>query len=249
MNYRSSKLRQALASEYVAGTLTGAARRRFKRLMAEDPSLSEEVKYWEQRFGDLGIFEPVPPRELVWTEIEQRIRQTQGGVIPIEAARQNRRMMFWRLWAGLATAASVVLSVILIRQQPPAPPFPPPKPQIDVRFVQAQAYVAALKLPSEEGQWTVSVLPDSRSVRVIASQPAKLGVDEDYELWWIGDEGNATSLGLLPRDGAWQVLLPSHLRVKANGRVAVSLEPAGGSQAENGPSGPVLLAAPLVPSV
>ncbi|MGH8519803.1 MAG: anti-sigma factor [Panacagrimonas sp.] len=249
MNYRSTKLRQALASEYVAGTLTGAARERFKRLMAEDPSLREEVKYWELRFGDLGIFEPVPPRELVWTEIEQRIRQTPGVVIPIEAARQKRRLMFWRLWAGLATAASVVLAVILVRQQPPSAPLLPTKPPIDVRFVQAQAYVAALKLPKEDAQWTVSVLPDSCALRVIASQPAKLAEDEDYELWWLGEDGGATSLGLLPRDGAWQVLLPSHLRVKANGRVAVSLEPAGGSQAEDGPSGPVLLATPLVPSV
>lgn len=249
MNYRSSKLRQALASEYVAGTLTGAARRRFKHLMSEDPSLRDEVKYWEQRFGDLGIFEPVPPRELVWTEIEQRIRQTPGDVIPIEAARQRRRLMFWRLWAGLATAASVVLGVIVLSEQPPGAPLVPPRPPIDVRYVQAQAYVAALKLPREDAQWTVSVLPDSRALRVIASAPAKIGLDEDYELWWLGEDSSVTSLGLLPREGAWQVLLPAHLRVKASGRVAVSLEPAGGSQAEDGPSGPVLLTTPLVPSV
>lgn len=249
MNYGSTKLRQALASEYVAGTLIGAARQRFKRLMAQDPSLRDEVKYWEERFGDLGIFEPVPPRELVWTEIEQRIRQTPGGIIPIEVARQRRRLMFWRLWAGLATAASVVLSVMLLHQKPPAAPLLPPKPQIVERLVQAQAYVAAVKLPEEDVQWTVSVLPDSRALRVIASAPAKLPEDEDYELWWLGDDGSATSLGLLPREGAWQVLLPAQLRVKAAGRVAVSLEPAGGSQAEDGPSGPILVSTPLVPSV
>jgi anti-sigma-K factor RskA len=246
MNYRSSKLRQALASEYVAGTLIGAARQRFKRLMAEDPSLREEVKYWEQRFGDLGIFEPVPPRELVWTEIEQRIHQKPGGVIPIEAARQQRRLMFWRMWAALATAAAVVFGVMLWGDRPPLDTMVPSPPRVVP--VQAQAYVAALKLPKEDGQWIVSVLPDSRALRVIASQPAKLTEDQEYELWWLGDDGSATSLGLLPRDGAWQVLLPAHLRVKASGRVAVSLEPAGGSQAEDGPSGPVLITTPLVPS-
>ena len=41
MNYQSTKLRQALASEYVAGTLIGAARRRFQRLLAEDRTLRE----------------------------------------------------------------------------------------------------------------------------------------------------------------------------------------------------------------
>lgn len=249
MNYQSTKLRQALASEYVAGTLIGAARKRFKRLLAEDPTLREEVRYWEERFGTLGIFEPVPPRELVWTEIEQRIYQTAGNVIPIVAKRQQRSLMIWRLWAGLATAASVVLAVMVIRDQPARAPFLPEKPQVVERLVQAQAYVAALKLPQEDAQWTVSVLPDSRALRVIASQKAKLKEDEDYELWWLAEDGAVTSLGLLPREGAWQVLLPAHLHVKASGRVAVSLEQAGGSQAENGPSGPVLLAAPLVPSV
>lgn len=249
MNYRSTKLRQALASEYVAGTLIGAARKRFKRLIAEDPTLRDEVRYWEERFGDLGIFEPVPPRDLVWTEIEQRIYQAHGNVIPIVAKRHQRSLMFWRLWAGLATAASVVLAVIVARAQPPRPPFPPDKPQVVERIVQAQAYVAALKLPKEGAQWTVSVSPDSRALRVIASERAKLTEDQDYELWWLADDGGVTSLGLLPREGAWQVLLPSHLRVKANGRVAVSLEQAGGSQAEDGPSGPVLLATPLVPSI
>lgn len=249
MNYRSTKLRQALASEYVAGTLIGAARKRFKRLLADDPSLREEVRYWEERFSDLGIFEPVPPRELVWTEIEQRIYQTHGNVIPIVAKRQQRRLMFWRLWAGLATAASVVLAVMVLRERPPGVPFPPDKPQVVERVVQAQAYVAALRLPDEDAQWTVSVSPDSRALRVISSERARLTEDQDYELWWLADDGAVTSLGLLPREGAWQVLLPAHLRVKASGRVAVSLEQAGGSQAEDGPSGPVLLAAPLVPSI
>ena len=249
MKDQSTKLRQALASEYVAGTLIGAARRRFQRLLAEDHTLREEVRYWEERFGDLGIFEPVPPRELVWTEIEQRIHQVPGDVIPIVAKRQRRSLMFWRLWAALATAASVVLAVMLLSLQQQRKDFLPAVPPVVERVVQAQAYVAAIKLPHEEGQWTVSVLPDSRALRVIASQHANLGGDQDYELWWLGADGGVTSLGLLPRDGAWQVLLPAHLQVKATGRVAVSLEQAGGSQAENGPSGPILLTTPLVPSV
>lgn len=245
MNYRSTKLRQALAAEYVAGTLGGAARRRFKRLLCDDAALRAEVRYWEARFNDLGIFEPVPPRAQVWTEIEERIRQP-GVVVPLVARRQERRLTFWRLWAGLATAASLVLAVMLLREQPLVLPAPP---QVKEVRVPAQAYVAALRLPDEDAQWTVSVLPDSRALRVIASQRAKLGEQQDYELWWLAEDGSVTSLGLLPREGAWQVLLPAHLRVKATGKVAVSLEPAGGSPARTGPSGPVLLAAPLVPSV
>ena len=91
------------------------------------------------------------------------------------------------------------------------------------------------------------VLPDTRALRVLVNGPAKLPTDQDYELWWLGDEG-VTSLGLLPRQGAWQVPLPSQVRVNPTTKVAVSLEPAGGSQAVDGPSGPVLVATQLVPS-
>ncbi|MGQ0698566.1 MAG: anti-sigma factor [Panacagrimonas sp.] len=247
MNYQSTQLRQALASEYVAGTLVGAARRRFQKLLAQDPSLREEVRYWEERFNGLGIFEPVPPRALVWTEIEQRMRQTSDKVIPIVAKRQQVSLNFWRLWAGLATAASVVLGVILLRQ-PEGLPFLPPQRQVVEVKVQVQAYIAAVKLPKEDAQWTVSILPDSRSVRVIASGAVKLREDEEYELWWLDDEG-VTSLGLLPRNGAWQAMLPKNVQPRSTGRIAVSLEPPGGSQAESGPSGPVLMATPLVPSI
>jgi anti-sigma-K factor RskA len=248
MKYQSPKLRQVLAAEYVAGTLVGAARRRFQKLLARDPALRAEVRYWEERFGDLGLFEPVPPRDVVWTEIEQRIRQVPGKVIPIVAQRDQRSLMFWRAWAGLATAASLVLALMVLRTPEPVPSEQPQRQIVEVK-VQAQAYLAALRLPNENAQWTVSVLPDSRALRVIASERAKLAEDQDYELWWLGEDGGVTSLGLLPREGAWQVLLPAHLRVKASGKVAVSLEPAGGSPAENGPSGPVLMAAPLVPSI
>lgn len=235
-----------LAAEYVIGTLTGAARRRFRRLLTEDRELREEVRYWTQRFDELGVFEPVPPRDTVWAEIEQRIREQRGTVVPPMAQRRQPGLNFWRAWAGLATAASVALAVLLARHPAPIPPPAPPE-RVEVR-VQAQAYVAALRLPREDTQWTVSVLPDTRAVRVIANGPTRLGEDEDYELWWLGDEGVA-SLGLLPRNGVWQVALPPQVHVRANGKLAVSLEPAGGSPAQSGPSGPVLLATPLVPSV
>lgn len=247
MNYRAPKLRQMLAAEYVAGTLVGAARRRFRRLLAEDPALRAEVRYWEARFGDLGIFEPVPPRAQVWAEIEQRVQAAPPGMEPVFEHRHRASITFWRLWAGFSTAACVLLAVLLLRQYAPPPSLPDPPKVVELK-VQAQAYVAAIRLPDEDAQWTVSVLPDTRAVRVLANGNIKLGFNEDYELWWLGDDG-VISLGLLPRQGAWQVALPPQVRVRPSGRIAVSLEPAGGSPAKDGPSGPVLIATPLVPSV
>lgn len=250
MKYESTKLKQMLAAEYVIGTLVGGARKHFKRWLAQDRWLRGEVRYWEERFAQLGVFEAVPPREAVWAEIQFRIETMKDKVVPLVAPLDSRRRLglnFWRAWSGLATAASLLLAFVLLHQPAPESTAPVETRVVEVK-VPVQSYVAALRLPKEDAQWTVSVLPDTRLLRVIVNGPSKLSVDEDYQLWWLADEG-VTSLGLLPRSGAWEALLPVNVRPSAAGKVAVSLEPAGGSQAVTGPSGPVLLAAPLVPSI
>lgn len=246
MKYDSLKLKQMLAAEYVVGTLVGGARRRFRRLLVQDRWLRGEVRYWEQRFAQLGVFEPVPPREVVWAEIQRRVHAQERTVVPIES-RQPQNLNFWRAWSGLATAASLILAVLLLRQPEPTRSADEVPRRVEVR-VPVQAYVGALQLPNETAQWTVSLVPETRSLRVIAHGPSQLSLQQDYQLWWLTDEG-VTSLGLLPRNGAWEVLLPLNVRPRGVAKVAVSLEPAGGSHAADGPSGPVLLAAPLVPSI
>lgn len=247
VKYESTKLKQMLAAEYVIGTLVGGARKHFRRWLRQDRWLRGEVRYWEERFAQLGVFEPVPPRDIVWAEIQFRIEAMNDKLTPLTTRRRQLSLNFWRAWSGLATAASLLLAVFLIRQPAQEPVALVPARMVEVK-VPVQSYVAALRLPKEDAQWTVSVLPDTRLLRVIVNGPAKLSVDKDYQLWWLAGE-SVTSMGLLPRSGAWETLLPTNVRAIAAGKLAVSLEPAGGSPAETGPSGPVLLASPLVPSI
>lgn len=261
MKYQSIQLRQALASEYVLGTLTPRARKRFQRLLAQDASLRADVRTWEERFSGAVVYPPVVPRDVVWSGIQLRLLQDTAKVVPITAAPSPKppNVALWRSWAGLATAASVVLGVLLVRQlRIPPPPIPEPR-IVTVRVevpvpvnvnvpVPVQAYVAAVRLPNEEAQWTVSLLPDARSLRVSANAAAKLGKEQDYELWWLDDTG-VTSLGLLPRDGVAQTTLPAGVHPRAGGKVAISLEPSGGSTTGKGPSGPVLVASAVVSSI
>lgn len=247
MKYESTLLKQMLAAEYVVGTLVGGARRRFRRLLAQDRWLRGEVRYWEQRFAQLGVFAPVPPRELVWAEIQRRLGAQDAKVVALESRRPQPSMNFWRAWSGLATAATLVLAVLLVRQPEVLPSVPEPPRQVEVR-IPVQTYVGALQLPNEAAQWTVSLVPDTRMLRVIAHAPSQLSATQDYQLWWLTDEG-VVSLGLLPRNGASEAPLPLNVRPSGGAKVAVSLEPAGGSRSVDGPSGPVLLAAPLMPSI
>ena len=54
MNYNRADLLDRLASEYVLGTLHGAARRRFDKLLSESPAARAAVQAWEQRLGTAG---------------------------------------------------------------------------------------------------------------------------------------------------------------------------------------------------
>lgn len=240
MRYESTRLKQMLAAEYVLGTLVGGARRRFQRLLGGDRWLRGEVRYWQQRFDELGGFEPMPPREVVWAEIERRIRQAQDTVVPLHA---HRRRPIWNYAAGLAAAASLALAALLLRQTAPeAPSAPPPLAQATAKI---PALVATLSPPDEAASWSLRVLPDRQVLQLRASARATLAAQSDYQLWWLKDDGGVASLGLLPREGVRNIALPPALNIKAGGKVAVSLEPAGGSPARTAPSGPVLLAAPL----
>ncbi|MEP4391355.1 MAG: hypothetical protein ABJ345_02780, partial [Marinobacter sp.] len=61
---------EALAAEYVLGSLHGSARRRFERWMMESVRVRQEVWFWEEKLGHLGarIEEEQPPAS-VWAGI------------------------------------------------------------------------------------------------------------------------------------------------------------------------------------
>ena len=74
MDYGNRERADALASQYVAGTLRGPARRRFETLMAAHPALRQAVAAWRARLMPLtGAVEPQAPPASAWAGIEQRL--------------------------------------------------------------------------------------------------------------------------------------------------------------------------------
>ena len=74
MDYGNRELADALASQYVAGTLRGPARRRFETLMAAHPALRQAVEAWRARLMPLtGAVEPQAPPASAWAGIERRL--------------------------------------------------------------------------------------------------------------------------------------------------------------------------------
>src|SRR5688572_28192346 len=117
-SYSNPQLRDALAAEYVIGTLRGRARARFESLARYDPALRRLVADWEQRLTPLaaGAGEIAPPPR-VWQAVARRV----GG--SARDANGWGSLAFWRGLAATATAFTLVLAVVLARLPAPQPPM------------------------------------------------------------------------------------------------------------------------------
>lgn len=185
---------EILAAEYVLGSLHGQARRRFERWMMESGRVRQEVWFWEQKLGQLSAeVQPVEPPKSVWQAIERRLwpQAAESG----KRARSGLSWL-WPSWSLLATAAAVMLAVLIVQQ-------PAPSPQLSGAIVQADVS-DPLWLVSESG-------PDRLlKLRSIAASAADAG--KDYELWIVPEQGQPLSLGVIPAGGVHQVTLTDEAR-------------------------------------
>ena len=87
----------------------------------------------------------------------------------------------------------------------------------------------------------------SSDLELRAARPLIAGPAQSYELWLLPAEGGAPiSLAVLGALDARFQLAASHAqRLRAGGKLAVSVEPAGGSPT-GAPTGPVILVGDLV---
>src|SRR5215472_2781770 len=68
----------ALAAEYVLGTLSAAEREQAEALLARDAGFAETVRVWEHRLGELNVMvEAVEPPPDLWERIKTGIDGTE----------------------------------------------------------------------------------------------------------------------------------------------------------------------------
>src|SRR5688572_17970517 len=117
MKLRNQQLRDRIAAEYVLGTLSGLARRRFQQMLRYDKWLRRTVADWEARLLPLAEAAPeVEPPAHLWHAIRKRIS---GRRAPEPAA---PRVGFWRMLAlGTSALAAVLLLYLGIAPRPEAP--------------------------------------------------------------------------------------------------------------------------------
>ncbi|HWQ40204.1 MAG TPA: anti-sigma factor [Burkholderiales bacterium] len=225
MRLDNDRLRQALAAEYVLGTLPPRARRRFQWHLRRDPGLRRLVGQWERRLTPLadGLPPLAPPRR-VWSAIEQRL-------FGAPRARVWRSVAFWRLAAAAAGVAAIALAVWLA---PPEDIAPPERMVTVMTDIQTQS-------PAMTVSWDAG-RPGQRLLRIRVIGHAEMAPDTAWELWMLpGGDKPPVSLGLVSTHETQTLTVPRELAARLDQAwgLAMSVEPRGGSPTGL-PTGPVL---------
>ncbi|MED5620835.1 anti-sigma factor [Ideonella sp. BN130291] len=216
MDYSKPSLADALAAQYVAGTLRGRAKRRFETLLAAHPALRSAVRSWQDRLMPLtGVIATENPPPGVWYAIEQRLWPQTA---PAPAA-WWQRLGLWRALAGFTSAVALGLAMLL------ASPPPAQAPIVIVLQGTGQG-------PLASGTFVASLSADGRALTTRPVQPVALQADRALELWAVPPEGAPRSLGVISANGTTIVqrkLLPQSLLKGDTAALAVTVEPPGGS--------------------
>jgi anti-sigma-K factor RskA len=221
MNIFLGDLPDRLASEYVLGTLTGGARRRFDALLPAHPSLRQAVANWEARLLPMALkAEPVQPQARVWGAIEGKL----GWAEPASKAASSLRLRFWQAFAAVATVAAVVLGTTTHTGPTEAP------------------MIVVLHATKGTETLVAGLSQDRQQLSIQPLQKVSLTSDQSLELWALKKAGPPASLGVIAADKL-TALRRKTLPGDTKG-LAVTLEPLGGSP-HGAPTGPVLFVGDL----
>ena len=231
MRFADENLRDKLAAEYVLGTMSARARRRFEIHLRGNPKLRRAVSQWEARLAPLsGVLPGIEPPARVWQAIKARLRIGQ-------ASRPGfwENLSFWRVSSFASGLLALALIVMVAAPKPETP--------VDAGRMVVVMNDLATRKPAMTASWEPGPR-GSRAMRIRVIGHAEMGPNTAWELWMLpGGDQKPVSLGLITTHETQVVKIPEALAVKLDAAqgLAMSVEPAGGSPTGL-PTGPVLYA-------
>lgn len=214
---------QALAGEYVLGTLDIAQRHEVEARLVHDAELRKAVHAWEEKLSVLNaIPEEQPLPSDLWTRISRSIAPA------VHTA--SRWYCWWndlRLWRGLTTggfATAALLFALLIMR--PAGDSP--------------TYMVVLVPPQgQQPGYVIQARMDKR-ITLTPLGSEQIPAHKSLQFWTKGDSWNApVSLGLV-QPGQKETFELDHLPpLQPNQLFEITLEPENGSPIGR-PTGPIL---------
>jgi anti-sigma-K factor RskA len=234
MNYLQPERLDRLAREYALGTLTGRARKRFERVLAQAPVAAAAVARWQERFTVLASgLPPMAPRAAVWRDIERRV-----VAAPTKARGWWRRLVSAPAFAGVL--GGVLLCAVVLRQEPA---------WLGLEAAALPAsYVGILSDAAGKPTVLASSRRHGRRLTLKMLQPLVVPVGQVAQLWALPKDGSAAfPIGVIPSGPAATLPLAddSEALFFNVARLAVSLEarPAAPGSA---PSVPFVISGPCV---
>ena len=224
---------QALAGEYVLGTLSAARRREVETRMAHDSSLRDAVLAWEERLLPLTtLAAPVEPPASLWLRIERSIASSAPAVTRSPGRNATGLQAWWNnlmLWRGLAgtgfAGAAVLAAVLVVRLQAPVTPH----------------YVVVLVAPQDKAPgWVVQTGGRQQSqLSLIPLGTVAVPEGKSLQFWTKADAWRGpVSLGLVTPGKTLQLPIEKLPPLEANQLFELTLEPAKGSPIDR-PTGPI----------
>lgn len=223
----------ALAAEYVLGTLSASERTTVSARRQRERDLDAAIDAWEMRLVPLvDTIPPVTPSPGLLAGIEARI----AGAADSTVIDLQRRVVRWRRLTVAVSAVAACMAVAFgLREFMRAP--------------QPVSYVGVFQKDDASPAFLLTVDLETRvlSIRVVAAErPA----DKTYQLWIASEQsgGVPQSLGLIedPTQVTRAVLTSYDPAIVQRATFGVSLEPMGGSPTGR-PTGPALHAK-LIPA-
>ena len=223
--------KEALAAEYVLGTLSAEELVQAERELAADPEFMALVAEWERRLAPLALaLEPVAAPDAIKAKVLAAIAPS--GFDTSNVIQLQRRVNRWRIATGLASALAAGLVGVMLLQPAPVP---------QGRFVA----VLQSEGPGPAFLASVDLASGTISVRTVGAEPLQ---GKSYELWALGaGREKPQSLGVIAADFRISADKLGNVEKQAlnDTLFAVSLEPEGGSPTGQ-PTGPVLFTGKLV---
>jgi anti-sigma-K factor RskA len=235
----------ALAAEYVLGTLDASERATVAARRQREPALDAAILGWEQRLAPLAdLVPPAEPPASVWAGIEARLNERTNPAMATSNGNNivalQRRLTVWKRAAVAASAlAASLLVTIGVRET--------------TRSTMPRSFVAVFQKDDALPSFLLTIDLDTRQL-TIKPVAADTPTGKSYQLWIaaapVGEPASPKprSLGVLEGRGlTTKAALSAYDKaVVENATFGVSLEPAGGSPTGQ-PTGPVFHAK-LIPA-
>jgi anti-sigma-K factor RskA len=229
----------ALAGEYVLGTLSAAARQAVAARIEREPALRDAVAAWEARLLPLvSLAPPAEPSAALWQRIEGSLGDAMAAVsatgsavaVPRPKAAGRNAAGWWNslgLWRGMAGAgfatAAVLAAVLVLRTGAP----------------QAPEYMVVLVEPQNKAPGYVIQTNAARQLSLVPLGVAILPSQKSLQFWTKGDQWRGpVSLGLVKPGQTLQIPIGKLPALEPNQLFELTLEPENGSPIDR-PTGPI----------